>query len=48
MITSELKEFISPVCLPWGAESNKDITTQKATLTGWGDTEFGITYIKYF
>ncbi|XP_050710775.1 clotting factor G beta subunit-like [Eriocheir sinensis] len=35
-----LKEYISPVCLPWGRESDKDITGQLATLTGWGDTQF--------
>ncbi|XP_050721237.1 vitamin K-dependent protein C-like isoform X2 [Eriocheir sinensis] len=36
-----LKYHISPVCLPWGKESDKDIISQQATLTGWGDTAFG-------
>ncbi|XP_045129366.1 venom protease-like [Portunus trituberculatus] len=37
----EIQEFISPVCLPWGTESDNDVTTRKATLTGWGDTLLG-------
>ncbi|XP_050710961.1 clotting factor G beta subunit-like [Eriocheir sinensis] len=36
-----LKKFISPICLAWGLESEVDITDQKATLTGYGDTQFG-------
>ncbi|XP_063849933.1 venom protease-like isoform X1 [Scylla paramamosain] len=36
-----IQEFISPVCLPWGTESDKDVTTRTATLTGWGDTLLG-------
>ncbi|MPC40559.1 Clotting factor B [Portunus trituberculatus] len=35
-----IQEFISPVCLPWAAESEVDITGHPATLTGYGDTEF--------
>ncbi|KAG0719429.1 Clotting factor B [Chionoecetes opilio] len=37
----KLEIFISPVCLPWGKESDTVITNRIATLTGWGDTEFG-------
>ncbi|XP_063849975.1 venom protease-like [Scylla paramamosain] len=36
-----IQEFISPVCLPWGTESDKDVTFRSATLTGWSDTERG-------
>ncbi|XP_050721195.1 clotting factor G beta subunit-like [Eriocheir sinensis] len=36
-----LKDHISPVCLPWGKESDKDLLNHRATLTGWGDTQFG-------
>lgn len=32
--------FISPVCLPWGDESQRDLTGTKVKLAGWGDTEF--------
>ncbi|XP_042217647.1 venom protease-like [Homarus americanus] len=35
-----LKPFINPVCLPWGQESINDLTGTKATLTGWGATQF--------
>ncbi|XP_042217617.1 clotting factor G beta subunit-like [Homarus americanus] len=35
-----LKPFINPVCLPWGQESMNDLTGTKATLTGWGATQF--------
>ncbi|XP_064123017.1 venom protease-like [Macrobrachium nipponense] len=31
---------IRPVCLPWGAETNRNLETQKVTLTGWGRTQF--------
>ncbi|XP_045129242.1 venom protease-like isoform X2 [Portunus trituberculatus] len=36
-----VQEFISPVCLPWGTESDSDVAFRSATLTGWGDTERG-------
>ena len=36
-----LQSFISPVCLPWGQESDTVLTDQVVTLTGWGDTKFG-------
>ncbi|XP_063849955.1 venom protease-like isoform X1 [Scylla paramamosain] len=36
-----IQEIISPVCLPWGVESEKNITGHAATLTGYGETEFG-------
>ncbi|XP_068207141.1 trypsin-like [Palaemon carinicauda] len=35
-----LKRFISPVCLPWGVESQKNLTGRSVKLTGWGDTQF--------
>lgn len=28
------------MCLPWGRESDNDITGRLVTLTGWGDTQF--------
>ncbi|XP_068237468.1 venom protease-like isoform X2 [Palaemon carinicauda] len=31
---------IRPVCLPWGAESGRNLENQKVTLTGWGTTQF--------
>ncbi|XP_066948202.1 venom protease-like isoform X2 [Macrobrachium rosenbergii] len=31
---------IRPVCLPWGAESSRNLENQKVTLTGWGSTQF--------
>ncbi|XP_068209796.1 venom protease-like [Palaemon carinicauda] len=31
---------IRPVCLPWGAESERNLENQKVTLTGWGRTQF--------
>ncbi|XP_045129245.1 trypsin-1-like [Portunus trituberculatus] len=36
-----VKNFIIPVCLPWGEESEVDITEQTATLIGYGDTVSG-------
>lgn len=33
------QDNISPVCLPWGEEGNKDIAGQQATVTGWGLTK---------
>ncbi|XP_063850050.1 trypsin-5-like [Scylla paramamosain] len=36
-----IQRSIRPVCLPWGTESEKNITGETATLTGWGDTSFG-------
>ncbi|XP_071537119.1 clotting factor G beta subunit-like [Panulirus ornatus] len=35
-----LKTIINPVCLPWGPESSVELSGQKVTLTGWGDTQF--------
>ncbi|XP_071542103.1 venom protease-like isoform X2 [Panulirus ornatus] len=35
-----IQEGIRPVCLPWGKESNVDLTGKKVTLTGWGDTSY--------
>ncbi|KAK8406189.1 hypothetical protein O3P69_007129 [Scylla paramamosain] len=36
-----IQRSISPVCLPWGKESDRVLTNQVVTLTGWGDTKFG-------
>lgn len=36
-----IKRSIRPVCLPWGVESDTNITGKTTTLTGWGDTAFG-------
>ncbi|XP_063849922.1 venom protease-like isoform X2 [Scylla paramamosain] len=36
-----IQEFVSPVCLPWGSESGRELSGQQATLAGWGDTLFG-------
>lgn len=36
----QLQRFIRPVCLPWGRETNVDLTGKQVTLTGWGDTMF--------
>ncbi|XP_064081880.1 trypsin-like [Macrobrachium nipponense] len=35
-----LKRYISPVCLPWGAEILRNLTGRTVKLTGWGDTQF--------
>ena len=35
------KDYIRPVCLPWGRASDSEVTNHIATLTGWGDTEYG-------
>ncbi|XP_063849982.1 clotting factor G beta subunit-like [Scylla paramamosain] len=37
----KIKNSITPVCLPWGVENEVDITGQTATVTGYGDTEYG-------
>ncbi|KAK7076698.1 Trypsin-like serine protease [Halocaridina rubra] len=37
-----IKEFVSPVCLPWQEESRTDLTGRRVKVTGWGDTrDFG-------
>ncbi|KAK7076697.1 hypothetical protein SK128_018519 [Halocaridina rubra] len=37
-----LQKYISPICLPWGPESRKNLVGRKVKITGWGDTkDFG-------
>ncbi|KAK8376886.1 hypothetical protein O3P69_010078 [Scylla paramamosain] len=36
-----IEDYIRPVCLPWGRASDSVVTNNIATLTGWGDTEYG-------
>ncbi|XP_045129243.1 clotting factor G beta subunit-like [Portunus trituberculatus] len=38
---THIQDNIIPVCLPWGVESEVNITGHTATLTGYGDTTFG-------
>ncbi|XP_064082396.1 trypsin-like isoform X2 [Macrobrachium nipponense] len=35
-----LEIHISPVCLPWGAEIQRNLTGSTVKLTGWGHTQF--------
>lgn len=36
-----IENTTAPVCLPWGREMDSDMLNKTATISGWGDTEYG-------
>ncbi|CAL4063772.1 unnamed protein product, partial [Meganyctiphanes norvegica] len=38
--TVNLRNEVSPICLPWGHEADLPLEGKNVTITGWGPTEF--------